>query len=136
MLSIRETLKYGHLTPKIAQVIPWNKVCVDLIGSYTIKANDNTIMNFTCLTITDPATLWFEITQLTTKDITYIQDKDKEKNTNVIVDETSVCVAQLSNKSWLRCYARTVSSIYVNGSEFKLFLENRDGIHSVPWRLV
>ena len=30
--------KYEHLPPKIATVNPWNQVCVDLIGPYTIKA--------------------------------------------------------------------------------------------------
>ena len=31
-LGKRRTRKYGHLPPKIAQVIPWNQVCVDPIG--------------------------------------------------------------------------------------------------------
>ena len=32
--------KYGHSPAKIAQVIPWNQVCVDLMDLYTIKAKD------------------------------------------------------------------------------------------------
>ena len=48
--------KYGHLLPKIVQVIPWNQVCVDLIGPYTIKTKDKTIMDFMCLIIIYPAT--------------------------------------------------------------------------------
>ena len=64
--------KYGHLPPKIAVVTPWNQVCVDLIGPYTIKAKDKTIMNFMCLTMIDPTTSWFEIAELPNKDITYL----------------------------------------------------------------
>ena len=79
--------KYGHLPPKIAQVIPWNQVCVDLIGPYTIKVKDKTIMDFMCLTIIDPATSWFEIMELPNKDITYIRDTDKEEVKEVIIDK-------------------------------------------------
>ena len=56
--------KYGHLQPKIATVNPWNQVCVDLIGPYTMKAKEKTVMDFMCLTIMDPATSWFEIVEL------------------------------------------------------------------------
>ena len=49
-------LEYGHLPPKIAIVIPWNQVCANLIGPYTIKAKDGTVMEFMCLTMIDPAT--------------------------------------------------------------------------------
>ena len=36
-LGKRHKRKYGHLPPKIAQVVPWNQVCVDLIGPYMIN---------------------------------------------------------------------------------------------------
>ena len=29
--------KYGHLPEKEAEVTPWEKLCVDLIGPYTIR---------------------------------------------------------------------------------------------------
>ena len=70
-LGKRRKRKYGHLPPKIAQVVPWNQVCVDLIGPYTIKVKDKTILDFMCLTMIDPATSWFEIVELPNKDITY-----------------------------------------------------------------
>ena len=123
-LGKRRKRKYGHLPPKIAQIIPLNEVCVDLIGPYTIKAKDKTIMDFMCLTMIDPATSWFEIVELPNKDITYIRDKDKEEIKEVIIDKSSACIARLFNKSWLSRYPRAVSIVYDNGSEFKLFFEN------------
>ena len=33
--------KYGHLPEKEAEAIPWDKLCVDLIGPYTIKSKKN-----------------------------------------------------------------------------------------------
>ena len=72
--------RYGHLPPKVAHSIPWNQICVDLIGPYTIKVKDKTSIDFMCLTIIDPVTSWFEIAELPNKDITYIRDKDKEES--------------------------------------------------------
>ena len=33
----RKTAKYGHLQEKTAEAEPWDKLCVDLIGPYTIN---------------------------------------------------------------------------------------------------
>ena len=62
----RGSTQYGHVPPKIADQVPWQKVCVDFIGPSTIKGLDGKIMDFMCLTIIDPATGWFEIVELTT----------------------------------------------------------------------
>ncbi|MCP4746930.1 MAG: hypothetical protein GY874_12455, partial [Desulfobacteraceae bacterium] len=50
--------KYDKLPAKIAVTEPWKCVCVDLIGPYTIKGKDGTILDFMCLTMIDPATAW------------------------------------------------------------------------------
>ena len=50
--------------PKMAVINPWKTVCVDLIGPYTLKGTDGTVMDFMCLTMIDPATGWFEIIEL------------------------------------------------------------------------
>ena len=71
--------KYGLLPPKIAVLEPWNQVCVDLIGPYTIKAKDKTIMDFMCLTIIDPATSWFKIVELPNTELTYVREEDNTK---------------------------------------------------------
>ena len=37
---------------------------MDLIGPYTLKGKDKTVIDFTCITMIDPATSWFEIAEL------------------------------------------------------------------------
>ena len=65
-LGKRRKRKYGHVPSKIADQVPWQKVCVDLIGPYTIKGRDGKIMDFMCLTMIDPASGWFEVVELPT----------------------------------------------------------------------
>ncbi len=43
---------------------PWEALCVDLIGPYTLKGKDGTEVDFLCLTMIDPATNWLEIVEL------------------------------------------------------------------------
>ncbi len=31
-------LRYGHVPPKLVIITPWRALCVDLVGSYTLKA--------------------------------------------------------------------------------------------------
>ena len=52
--------KYGHLPPKIAEVEPWRRVNVDLIGPYSVKTPTKKY-SFRAMTMIDPATNWFEI---------------------------------------------------------------------------
>ena len=66
------TRKYGHLPPKIAKTTPWQCVCCDLIGPYTLKGKDGSILDFMCLTMIDPATGWFEIIELPNTSVTYV----------------------------------------------------------------
>ncbi|MCP4748121.1 MAG: hypothetical protein GY874_18600, partial [Desulfobacteraceae bacterium] len=56
--------KYGKLPAKNAIIEPWKSVCVNLVGPYTLKGKDGTILDFMCLTMIDPATAWFEIVEL------------------------------------------------------------------------
>ena len=55
--------KNGKFPAKLAEEIPWNKLCVDLIGPYKIriKGRDNIILK--AVTMIDPVTGWFERTQ-------------------------------------------------------------------------
>ena len=80
-------------------------------------------MDFMCLTMIDPATLWLDIVEFTTRDVTYVR-KNGEEIVEVIIDKTSACIASLFNKSWLSRYPRANSIIYDNGSKFKLFFED------------
>jgi hypothetical protein len=56
--------KYGHLLPKTTITISGRTLCVDLIGPYTLKGKDGTVIEFMALTMIDPATSWFEIMEL------------------------------------------------------------------------
>jgi hypothetical protein len=60
----RRQKKYGLLPPtKLAEAIPWDKLCVNLIVPYTIRRKGNTDLICRCVTMIDPATCWFEIQQ-------------------------------------------------------------------------
>ena len=59
---------------KIVTIYPWKQVCVDLVGPYTVKANDGTKLDFMCLTMIDPATSWFEIAELPHSDVEYVTE--------------------------------------------------------------
>ena len=55
---------YGKLPTKMVIAKPWHTLCVDLIGPYTLKGKDGTVIDFMCLTMIDPTTRWFEIVEL------------------------------------------------------------------------
>jgi hypothetical protein len=105
---------------------------VDLIGPYTLKGKDGTVIDFMCVTMIDPATSWFEIVELPISqpvlDIpmgtkgrrgkdTHIQQKDP------YFDKSSATVSTLVNRTWFCRYPRSQYIIYDNGSEFKLHFE-------------
>ena len=48
---------YGKLSTKLAIAKPWEALCVDLIGPYTLKAKAKTQIDFMCITMFDPATI-------------------------------------------------------------------------------
>ncbi len=54
------TLKYGHLPSKIVISTPWEALCVDLVGPYTLKGKDGSAIDFMALTMIDPTSSWFE----------------------------------------------------------------------------
>lgn len=109
--------KYGKLPAKIAETTPWRCVCVDLIGPYTLKGKDGTILDFMCLTMIDPATAWFEIIELPLASV--VVKRDGDEITEIVIDKTAAQVSRLFNKQWLCRYPRPKYCIYDNGSEFK-----------------
>ncbi len=60
----RRTLKYGHLPSRIVMSTPWEALCFDLVGPYTLKGKDGSAIDFMALTMIDPASSWFEIVEL------------------------------------------------------------------------
>lgn len=106
----KRNTKYGHLPPKEAETLePWHTVCVDLVGTYTVKANvrqlDGSIkvceLQLLAMTFIDPATGWFEIAEVP------------------LIDQSSARISQLFDSVWLARYPRPRRVIYDNGSEFK-----------------
>ncbi len=78
-LTKKKQKKYGVLPPKdTAEAIPWNTLCIDLIGPYKIGqpeiknkygkvTQESTETTLHCLTMIDPATGWFEIAEIPNK---------------------------------------------------------------------
>jgi len=44
--------------------IPWEALCVDLIGPYTLKGKDGSSIDFMALTMINPASSWLEVMEL------------------------------------------------------------------------
>ncbi len=118
----RRSQKYGHLPPKTVYTIPWECLCVDLIGPYTLKSKDNLQIEFMALTMIDPAFSWFKIAELpVVEQLRWQTVNGKELLiADEIFDKTSECMAKLVNETWVCRYPRCCHSIYDNGSEFKL----------------
>ena len=47
--------------------MPWNKLCLDIIGPYKIRKKGRYPIILKTVTIIDPITRWFEITQYNDK---------------------------------------------------------------------
>ena len=65
--SKKHTKKYGKLPEKEAEIQPWETLCVDLIGPYTVSKSKKEKLSLWCCTMIDPATGWLEIEEITTK---------------------------------------------------------------------
>ncbi len=97
----RRWQKYGHLPPKTGYTIPWECLCVDLIGPYTLKGKDNLQIDFMALTMIDPASSWFKIAEL------LVVERLRQQTVNgkelliadEIFDKTSEHIAKLVNKN-------------------------------------
>ena len=115
----RKKQKFGKMPTKLVVNIPWEYLCVDLIGPYTIKGKDKSELDFMCLTMIDPATSWFEMVELPVEDIVPTTEKTK-KAKEAYFDKSSLMVSNLVNKCWFCRYPRCRNIIFDNGSEFKL----------------
>ena len=62
----KRSTKNGKLPAKLAEEIPWNKPCVDLIGTYKIRRKQREPLILKAVTMIYPLTRWFEINNITT----------------------------------------------------------------------
>ncbi len=119
------TQKYRHLPPKIVISTPWEALCIDLVGPYTLKGKDGSSIDFMAFTMIDPASSWFKVVELPTI-MWLMTNKVNGKERTIkeeIFDKSSDQISQLVNKIWLCRYPRCCYLIYDNGSEFKLHFE-------------
>jgi hypothetical protein len=94
----RTSKKYGHLPAKEAEADPWDVLCVDLIGPYTIKRRGKKNLTLWCVTMIDPATGWFEMKEIPNKE--------------------AFTIASLIEQTWLSRYPWPTQVILDRGSEF------------------
>jgi hypothetical protein len=96
----KQSKKYGLLPEKEAEAMPWDRLCVNLIGPYNIKSNVKgvKISPLKCVTMINPATGWFEIKQY--------DDKKSRTATNIVEQE------------WLMHYPRPSLITLDRGSKF------------------
>ncbi len=110
----RWSRKYGHLPPKTVYTIPWECLCVDRIGPYTLKSKDNLQIDFMALTMIDSTSSWFEIAELPI--VEWLRQQSVNGKELLIADETfdktSERIAKLVNKIWLCRYPRCRHLIY------------------------
>ena len=94
----RKQKKYGLLPEKEAEAVPWQRLCVDLIGPYTIRRKGQKNLICKACTMIDPATGWFEIHQ--------------------IPDKSSITVSNIVEQEWLSRYPWPEMVTTDRGSEF------------------
>ena len=90
--------KYGLLPEKAAETDPWEVLCVDLIGPYTIKQPNGNKLQLWCVTMIDPATGWFEMAEIPSKD--------------------AYTVADVVERTWFMRYPWPTKVIIDRGTEF------------------
>ena len=98
----KRSQKYGHLPSKTVLSVPWEALCVDLIGPYTLKGKNGSSIDFMALTMIDPASSWFEIVELPTI-YRLITKKEYSKERTIeeeIFDKSSDRIARLVTKIW------------------------------------
>ena len=95
--------KLGHLPPKIPEETPWERLCIDLVGPYTIGTNKKNTTTLHCLTMIDPVTGWFEIAEIPGK----------------TADE----VANVLEQTWFSRYPWPTEVILDRGREFRAEVE-------------
>ena len=113
----RKIKKYGWLPPKMAETVPWDKMCIDLIGPYTIRRKGSNDLICRCVTMIDPATGWFEIHQYD--------------------DKRSITVANIAEQEWFSRYPWPTQITFDRGSEFigkdfQTMIKNDYGIKGKP----
>jgi len=94
----RKQKKYGHLPPKEAEALIWDKMCIDLIGPYKIRRKGQPDLICKCVTMIDPASGWFEIHQYD--------------------DKRAITVANIAEQEWFSRYPWPTLITFDRGNKF------------------
>ena len=104
----KRTRKYGHLPSKIVISTPWEALCVNIVGPYTLNGKDGSSIDFMALTMIDPASSWLKVVELPT--ITRVMTKKVNGKEGITEEEisnkSSDQIRRLVNKFWLCRYPR------------------------------
>src|SRR5687767_12483623 len=116
-INKRKQKKYGHLPPKEAEAVIWDKMCIDLIGPYKIRRKGQPDLVCKCVTMVDPASGWFEIHQYDNKRL--------------------ITMANIAKQEWFARYPWPTQVTFDRGSEFigqdfQKMLANNYGIQKKP----
>jgi hypothetical protein len=88
---------YGHLPPREAGLVPWNKVAVDIIGPWTINIQGAKV-KCNALTCIDPVSNLVEITWIHNKTVAHI--------------------SMIFKNNWVARYPQPLCCIHDNGGKF------------------
>ena len=100
-----------------AETNPWDTLCEDLIGPYTIpRKKENHPLKLWCLTMIDPTIGWFEMAQIPNK--------------------TAAEIADITKKTWFTRYPLPQQIVFDRGtkfmSEFAKIYQNDYGLRRKP----
>eukprot|EP00804_Cyclotella_cryptica_P026090 CCRYP_013954-RA/>CCRYP_013954-RA protein AED:0.28 eAED:0.28 QI:0/0/0/1/1/1/2/0/538 len=124
----RRQLKYGKLPTKLAITNPWEALCVDLIGPYTLKGKDKTQIDFMCVTMIDPATSWFEIVELPVSHFQELDIPTADLDMAATINESDIADF-LTNAAWaVRSTYHTVLKTSPGAAIF-----GRDMLFDIPY---
>ena len=94
----KQTVKYGHLSPKQAKhLAPWDEICVDITGPWKISIN-NSEYQFHALTCIDQVICLPEVIPVNSA--------------------SSKTVVEVFEDGWLSRYPSLIRCIHDNGNEF------------------
>ena len=100
-INKRKKQKYGKLSTKQVIDTPWEYLCVDLIGPYTLRGKDRSEIDFMCLTMIDLASSWFEIVELPVADNVPAEPVKDKKTKEAYFDKSSFLISHLFTNAGL-----------------------------------
>ena len=101
--------KYSKLPTKLVVSKPMETLCVDLIGPNTLKGKDSIELDFMCVTMIDPVTIWCEIMELPVTELNFVISTGKmghkvtithDKPKEAYFDKSSAQVGSLVHQIW------------------------------------